>query len=117
MPAARVNSSVPSTPITRFVISCAIPASGCASFVNGQLPNVKPVKMKPRIVQNSRLCTTAGDGSEMLHLASARIHQVTMDTITKATVATIGVARPNIGTRVVAGSGSDAVVVVAMPSS
>jgi hypothetical protein len=90
--------------------------------VNGQFPKVKPVKIWPKIVQNKRQLTMAdvvASSAGLSALAPTRLqrgspisHQVTMDTMKITTIATTGVAGPNIGTRA-AGSGGAASGVLA----
>src|SRR5437763_15665253 len=76
----------------------ATPASGCESLLNGQLPNVKPVKMNARMVQKSREPTAACEAPTGLQSGSASSHHESSDTIQLPAVITAAVAAPNRGT-------------------
>jgi hypothetical protein len=98
-----VNSQVVANPIATSVAICSKPERGWPSLEKGQLPNVNPVKMNARMVQNSTALTAGKDAPMGLHFGSASSHQERTESRTTATVTTTGVRVPNRGT-VAAGS-------------
>jgi hypothetical protein len=68
------------------------PAKGWLILENGQLAKVKPVKMKPRMVQNNNASTAGRDAPIGLHFGSAKSHHDTIENMISPAVTTHGVS-------------------------
>src|SRR4051794_41904004 len=86
----------------------ARPPQGWRSLENGQLPNVKPVKMKERIDQNSTAPMAAEEASKSCHRGEARRYHNPMATAHTPTVTTAGVTAPKRGVVATVGAGASA---------
>src|SRR4051794_31980138 len=107
-PITNVNSQTAPKAVATLNATMASPPYGWRSLENGQLPKVKPVKMKERIDQNSRAPIAAEEASKSCHRGDASAHHSPDATTHTAAVTTRGVAAPKRGVVATVGAGASA---------